>query len=245
MNDALGGPVCSDCAMQKSYEQANTLLVGDPDGAPSFSIEFEVCCCRRRGSWEDLMRSWQLLPHGYIRTHDCSVADEYKSPRYQSWDAFESVLPVLDGLRNLVDECCGTHIHVACPRKDRLEWYHQQVFEQLTTHWTRYEDETLAFWGRMSGSGGNDVCLSWRYDTIEFRLPRFRTAAQYRAVVLFCRQAGWMIDGWLENASDPDVFGRCAPVISEALLDLYRQHAALALATPTRTFRRPKLFHSH
>lgn len=240
MSEAVGGPVCADCIRQKPYEEANTLLLGEPDGAPAFSIEFEVCWCRL-SRLDELPRAWVLLSYGYLRTEDCSVDDEYKSPRYQSLHAFETVLPVLDTLKRLVDGCCGTHIHIACPRKRCLAEHFLNVFDPLLAYWSSHKHETLAFWGRSSAPHGN-VRISERYDTLEFRLPCFRSAAQYRAVIVFCRQAGQLINGWLENVADSDAFGQYAPLVGDALLDLYQQASATALTSPTWLVRRPYLF---
>ena len=178
-------PVCSSCLVQHADSMANTSERGESDGLPMFSVEFEV-----RG-WSDFEseRALVLLTYGYVRTHDCTVDDEYKSPRYRSLAAFQEVLPVFDQLSDLVDSVhCGTHIHIDCPEKCVVGEQRWTIFGPLIAYLEAHPRETNHFWGRFSNH--SLVSPSDRYSTIEFRKPRFRTSVQYLAVVQFCRQIG-------------------------------------------------------
>ena len=194
-NPYLGAAVCQGCwTKRRSYSAANEQSAGTSDGLPLFSVEFEICVCgvssppKRRQARE---RALVLTKHGYLRTEDSSVDDEYKSPRFSSQEAFLCTLPALEGLKDLVDSCCGTHLHIDCPAYALVHEYRYSLFGQLREHLTSHEAETVAFWGRSSQTLINTYT---RYRTIEFRLPHFRSAEQYLAVVQFCRAVGHYLD---------------------------------------------------
>ncbi len=161
-----------------------------------FSVEFEV----RGKTPGESERALALLAYGYLRTYDCTVDDEYKSPRYRSLAAFGRVLPVLDQLCDLVDPLsCGTHIHIDCPARDIVRERRWTLFGPLMDHLHEHPQETAAFWGR--NSGHSLVTPSDCYRTLEFRKPCFRSSAQYLAVVTFCRRVGRYLDDCLNPAS--------------------------------------------
>ena len=236
-----GSPVCIICLSSKSYSEANSLRVGAPDGLPAFSVEFEVCTCTI-GDYEEERRAWMLLKYGFLRTDDKTVDAEYKSPIYQSLAAFEPVLPAFQRLGNLVDRCCGTHIHISCPRKCWVPLHAGSIFGPLRKHWADHPQETLAFWGRNEAPCRGNILTDTRYNTVEFRLPRFRSAAQYLDVAQYCRQAGNVLNTCLANAESISAFARVTPRLGEELLALYQQVCATALATPTWKVRPPFLF---
>ena len=218
VSSLLAGHVCYRCLARKSYETANTRQVGQFDGLPMFSVEFEVSA--ERVSASEWQRTLLLLKHGYVRTEDSTVDEEYKSPIYRSLDPFLSVLPLLDSLGGCVTGRCGTHIHIDCPEKERLWGCEWEVFSPLEQYIEDHREQSLAFWGR-SRSFNDWFNTNTRYDTVEFRLPRFRSAQQYLAVVQFCRQAGLLINEYLmqpqtELSSD-------SLCIGEDLLSLYEQ----------------------
>lgn len=193
----LGGYVCLSCERRKSYSQANRIAVGRMGRLPTFSVEFEVAA--PFGCPESVNQALVLLKHGFVRTYDGTVDDEYKSPIYCSVRAFRKPLAVLDTLRHLVDERCGTHLHVGFQATGVLYAVRQEVFGKLIGYMHGHEAQTIHFWGRTFSpqAGANlqtedrHVCINVgsRYPTIEFRLPRFRSADQYLAVVQFCRTA--------------------------------------------------------
>ena len=220
----LGAPVCRYCLIQSDYEDCNTRTSGTPDGDPLFSVEFEVCS---EASSRSRSHALVLLKHGYLRTADESVEDEYKSPRYLGLAAFQEVLPVLDSLKDLVDSCCGTHIHIDCPVQAQVQNHAQALFAPLVTYLSTHPSQTARFWGR---SSVEVVRTHTRYDTIEFRLPRFRTAEQYLNVVRFCRAVGHTLNLHLDTRLQA-----CNPLpsarIGEDILALYQGMAELPAAT--------------
>lgn len=193
----LGGYVCPSCEGRKSYSRQNRIAVGRLGRLPTFSVEFEVAA--PYGCPEHANQALVLLKHGFVRTYDGTVDDEYKSPIYCSVRAFRKPLAVLDTLRHLVDERCGTHLHVGFQATAVLYAVRQEVFGKLIEYMGNQEDQTIHFWGRTFSpqagdnlqTGDRHVCINVgsRCPTIEFRLPRFRSANQYLAVVQFCRTA--------------------------------------------------------
>lgn len=205
-DDALKGPICPGCEQQKSYWTTNVLTLGKTCRRPSFSLEFEVVARKPA----ERRRALVLLQHQFTRTADRTVDDEYKSPIYQNIRVFRRPLAVLDELRDLVTERCGTHLHVTCGQTYQVRQARATIFGPLIAHLIHDEAQTEAFWGRtfcpqaQASLSGSDRHVSFntfsRYPTIEYRLPRFRSAAQYLAVVRFCRETtaflNWYFDGF-------------------------------------------------
>lgn len=184
-----------------------------------FSIEFEVC------AWEasrPASHALILLKHGYLRTYDCTVSDEYKSPRYLDLAAFQEALPTLESLADLVDDCCGTHIHIDCPVQADVKAHSPALFSPLERYLRDHPEETGHFWGRPSY---DLVRMRHYYPTLEFRLPRFRSAEQYLEVVRFCRAAGHMLNQHfhenhpLSRSASPEQVG-------DEILMLYQQQVS-------------------
>ncbi len=192
---AVAGRVCSLCLERRGKERPNKLEKGGWSRLPRFSFEFEIDTQQR---WSDLEQATILLRYGFLRTQDGSVSDEYKSPIYSDLRGLAPVLPVLEQLSGLVLENCGTHVHVECHHAWALAQRRTQVFGPLLTHLAAHQAETEAFWGRFFCSYARAAQDGTRYEafnlqssqpTLEFRLPRFRSAAQFRQVVRFCRAA--------------------------------------------------------
>ncbi len=192
---AVAGHVCAPCLERQSYRSSNSTEKGGWSRLPRFSFEFEI---DTQQQWSDLEQATILLRYGFLRTQDGSVSDEYKSPIYSDLRGLAPVLPVLESLQRLVLDNCGTHVHVECCHTWELTALRTQVFGPLLTHLTVHQAETEAFWGRSFCSYARSVFDGTRYEafnlqssqpTLEFRLPRFRSAAQFRQVVRFCRAA--------------------------------------------------------
>ncbi len=219
-------PICSCCL--KPSGCANYRHAGRPSHLPAFSVEFEVAGESR----EESLRALTLLPLGYLRTHDGTVDDEYKSPIYHSLDAFRSHLPVLDTLRDLVTDACGTHLHVGFqrPLRWRLRSIFAEVFEPLADHLVWNADETDWFWGRTTcyyASRNLDadypcIRLSPWYDTLEFRLPCYSSAAQYLEVVRFCRRLTCYLRCSLAASTNEGSMTRSPEQLGEDALKLYQ-----------------------
>lgn len=216
----FNAPVCSSCLLQHTSNTANRSERGVSDELPMFSVEFEV-----RGLHSfDSERALILLRHGYLRTYDCTVDDEYKSPRYRSVAAFQEVLPLLDQLSDLVDPLhCGTHIHIDCPMQLAVKACYLTIFGPLIDYLDGHSRETQAFWGRYSTHAL--VSPSTSYRTLEFRKPCFRTSAQYLPLVQFCRQVGRYLDDCLNEAS-PTFTARPLELMGSDMLTLYREALA-------------------
>ncbi len=212
------GQVCAPCLEQRDYQRTNKLEKGGWSRLPRFSFEFEI---DTQQQWSDLEQATILLRYGFLRTRDGSVSDEYKSPIYSDLRGLVPVLPVLESLQGLVLESCGTHIHVEC-HSWALSPLRTQVFGPLLSHLTAHQAETEAFWGRFFCHYARSVFDGTRYEafnlqssqpTLEFRLPRFRSAAQFRQVVRFCRATVAEIDQVFEVAQgcsneDADTLGQ-------------------------------------
>ena len=195
-HDVLKTYMCANCERQKGYGTPNHIARGQLGSLPTFSVEFEVAAPPHDPG--QARRALVLLQHGFIRTYDATVDDEYKSPIYCSMQAFRKPLSVLDSLKDLVDERCGTHLHVGCRQGYDLYPMRHAVFEPLIDYMQTHEQQTIAFWGRFFSpqaratlaNGERHVCFNVgdRHPTIEFRLPRFRSAEQYVRVLRFCRE---------------------------------------------------------
>jgi hypothetical protein len=210
----LGSPVCPHCLVRHGSCTANTRTAGREDGLPKFSIEFEVCSCR---STQSVSQALILLKHGYLRAYDCTVSDEYKSPIYLSLAALQEALPTLEQLKDLVDDCCGTHIHVDCPVYDSVLTHYFQLFTPLLDHLETHLEETKRFWGRWPYTF---LSVASHYGTLEFRLPHFQGAEQYLWVVQFCRAVTQLLNAHLKglHASTPEQ-------ISAEIVALYQRMA--------------------
>lgn len=118
-----------------------------------------------------------------------------------------------------IDNSCGTHFHVGRPMSEevtrelcidrektqffttatRIEYW-KAVTSPLEEYLTANPETTEIFWGRrLGGTWAHRIAANpyehanfinlQHSDTIEWRLPRFKTAAQYSAVMEFCRDA--------------------------------------------------------
>ena len=210
----LSLPICSACLDGDRFRY-NDQRIGLPSFLPTFSLEFEIHTC----SSTERDRALMLLHYSYIRTDDATVSDEYKSPIYHSLSAFRSHLSLLDALRGLVDERCGTHLHVGFSPdlSGNLLTLSDAVFSPLACYLRTHPDETERFWGRFFCTYATSTTRTYYpwvriltpYDTLEYRLPRFRRAWQYVEVVRFCRRMTAYLEqtlSTLEARRDP--FGK-------------------------------------
>ncbi len=248
-NAVLLAPVCQDCRTVFGYGTPNDRIIGPPlKRFPSFSLEFEVEANRHIPSWE-LDRALVLVKHHFKRTHDSSVDYEYKSPIYRNIRSVRKALAVMDTLADLVSDHCGTHLHIACCHKNLLLPVLGDVFSPLLTHMLHDPEETTRFWGRYFNCYATPVnrdryhCfnLEGSHPTVEFRLPRFRTAEQYLRVIKFARACMAYLNGILAMTSvaqtqcaqavhpAPAIVGVAqwpAGVLGWHVMKLYRAHVA-------------------
>ena len=207
-------PICLPC-LEGTRFNYNKCRLGLSSPLPTFSVEFEI----HTRSSAARNRALKLLQYHYVRTDDATVSDEYKSPIYRSLSAFRPHLPVLDALRGLVDDRCGTHVHIGFPRHltESLIIVSQAVFGPLQHYLQRNQSETEQFWGRFFcqyAQSETKTYYSWvrmltPYHTLEYRLPRFRTGWQYVEAVRFCRRVTFYLERTLAalNARH-DLLGR-------------------------------------
>ena len=248
-NAVLLAPVCQRCCTVFGYGTPNGAVVGRPlKRFPSFSLEFEVATNAQIAPWE-LDRALLLVKHRFKRTQDGTVDYEYKSPIYHSVRSARPALAVMDTLVALVSDRCGTHLHVACRNKDLLLPVLGDVFSPLLTHMLQYPEETTLFWGRYFNTFATPVnrdryhCFSLesKHPTLEFRLPRFRTAEQYLRVIKFARASVAYLNRVMEEVSQeqcaqpassrvtqtsPGVQGLPSRALGHHVLGLYRAHVA-------------------
>jgi hypothetical protein len=230
--------VCDTCMETHEYSAKNTKRVGKPSKhTPPFSVEFEVAAPCYTLLWR-LDRALILVKYGFLRTEDDSVDCEYKSPIYQSLRSFYRPLGVMQTLRDLVTDWCGTHLHVTLYQKMRLQPIQQEVFAPLLACLANNPGETQVFWGRtlckhaQVSSATRYACfnLMSSNETIEYRLPRFCSAEQYLRVVRFCLQ----MTTYLDTCLDPEL-PRKHPLspsqIAQRLLTCYRQTLARPIPT--------------
>ncbi len=235
-HEDLKGYLCPRCTMNRlHYSTANAACIGHPlKRLPAFSLEFEVASRDRSALHKALI----LLKYQFKRTSDGSVDDEYKSPIYQSLRAFCKPLAVLHDLRDLVNERCGTHLHVACKEKERLRAIHSEVFSPVITHMLHHREETIAFWGRFFNRYATAHMidryhcfnLESAHPTLEFRLPRFRSAEQYLRVLQCCRAIVAYLDRTLTACAVGEIEGvpekRCVSpsAMGRHVLALYKRY---------------------
>lgn len=203
LSHVLKKPVCPAC-LSGCGGYTNKREEGLASPLPSFSIEFEI-----HGTMSACEKALVLLEHGYLRTIDVTVSDEYKSPIYRSLSAFRSHIPILHSLGHLVDRCCGTHLHVGFSSSlaTSLSLMQQDIFGPLMEHLETNGEITRRFWGRSfcgyaASSFADDypwLRFPTCYNTLEFRLPRFRDAAQYLEVVRFCRRSTYFLQQSLNS----------------------------------------------
>ncbi len=198
--EPLKGYLCPYCRLTpQPYDTANMTSLGLPlKHLPPFSLEFEVTSLDDHPASEALI----LLKYQYKRTSDGTVDDEYKSPIYSHLAAFRKPLAVLHNLRHLVTDYCGTHLHIGCRQKERLREIHAEVFSPLLDHMLTHPEQTVRFWGRFftqyatAPNVDRYHCFNLEscHSTLEFRLPRFRSAEQYRRLLQFCRRSVAYLD---------------------------------------------------
>jgi hypothetical protein len=248
-NTVLKAPVCEACSAVFRYDTPNEWVVGQPlKRLPSFSIEFEVAASRQVEP-RDLDRALLLIKYHFKRTQDGTVDYEYKSPIYQNLGAARKAIAVMDTLSDLVSERCGTHLHVACRHKASLLPIQGDIFSPLLTHMLGHPEETTRFWGRYFGQYATPVnknryhCFSLesKHQTLEFRLPRFRSAEQYVQVIKCARALVAYLDRavetfiemhpfqarprWDEPAA-PEALRGLPGMIGQHALGIYRAHVA-------------------
>ncbi len=166
-----------------------------------------------------------LLLHGFLKTSDGTVDEEWKSPIYMDMSGLRRVLPTMQSLAEdgLVGPNCGTHIHVgfSSSSRERLFTHFRYILGDLQDRMKSDEFETIRFWGRYFtnyADSGQDMQgrYSWcntntgSKPTIEFRLAKYRDAEQFAALICFVRKLANYLDRELSYPRSPDAYKRMA-----------------------------------
>jgi hypothetical protein len=178
------------------------------------------------GNHSDYMLGvFEMIERGFLRAVDGSVSDELKSPIYHDWESFQGHLPLLDRMSRYVGRDCGTHIHVHMRAREKsvLIDHYESILGPMVKRMRENLFENEVFWGRedseyaVLASTITDRCV-WLnprtdYDTIEFRLPKYRDSRQFSRVICFVRELTKLLsDGVIRT--DPEQLG-------EKVLSLY------------------------
>ena len=243
--------ICSHCASShavESYSTENNKRRGmNIGGGFTYSVEFETATDTPE------LRA-ELTSVGFIPSHDCTVACEYKSPIYNNLKPLAKKLQTVEKLCNhgyaSVDETCGTHFHVGHESAISpytmmiIEGYYHELFTPLSDYLLSHADDTRRVFGRELGTynyatpinggtweQGHSNFINIQHDyTLEFRLCRFRTAGQYMHVAKLCKDiTACIITNFLAyNDADAETREHKANVTAGKLVRLFKKYAANA-----------------
>lgn len=174
-----------------------------------------------------------LIAHGFIPCDDCTVHKEYKSPIYSSVKPLHNISSLLADCQELVGDEAGTHIHVTTRHKSTIKRYYQEIFAPLYDALSGGTSAMVATFGRpFNDYARNSTTIDSRYrainiftnyDTVEFRLCKFRTPKQFFNLVNLVRKIVWVIDRELDCPRDSwDL-----EALAQLIVDLYEKHAAI------------------
>lgn len=190
----------------QSYSEENAIHRGKDNihSAFTFSIELETMS-------PDIKAMAELCYNEFFPSHDSTVDIEFKSPIYHGRQAPSKYAVTIERLMNdgniTIDRNCGTHFHVGYVGVINYNFMsvlrenavYKALFEQLTAAVTLNERETIKLFGRKIGGTWADMTIDWpeehtnwinvQHDnTVEYRLPRFKSAAQYQLVMETCEK---------------------------------------------------------
>lgn len=253
------GYMCSFHAFNlEGYSDENNFRKGNRK-ANGFTISQEL-----ETSNSNIKARGELLDFGFIPTSDATVDVEYKSPIYEGLNAISkqcvSIEKLIANGDLQIDSSCGTHCHVGHAEfinpttMQQIRRFYHSIFVPLSDCMVNNPEATTAFWGRSFNSFGwarpinehssatehrNFVNMEHSY-TIEFRLAKFQTAAQYMQIVKFCRDVvNAVIENFVKHFNDVD-FDRSrynnqteyrkhkATVTANKIVKLYKRYAGIA-----------------
>lgn len=182
------GYICGKCLQKKDYHDKNEIKKGR--GKRSFSIEFET-------DDKDDLKQYKLIKLGFLPTHDGSIGGiEWKSPIFYSKKSAKSAIETFEELKGIITKKCGTHIHVGTKIKATIQLFREKLFMPLINHMKANSEETEQFWGRYFNGYARASLDNYdrysafstysKYNTIEFRLPKFVSKEQFYNVLCFC-----------------------------------------------------------
>lgn len=186
--------ICNNCIGNKEdYSEKNETYRGKSARKHfqnTFSFEFET---------GDIRASmYELIDRKFLPTADGSINGiEWKSPIYNNRRVLLEDLKFIDQWAYLVDEDCGTHLHVGTRHLNFIAHHLEQIFGDLTDRLCSNIEETEEFWGRFFNNyASSELDSGDRYSwvntatstetTIEFRVPVFWNWKQYYRMASFC-----------------------------------------------------------
>lgn len=193
---------------------------------------------------EDFSKLCHILRRLFVTQgeQDCTVSAEYPTEAMQGLATVSAVLRsieehgLLDGLNN---EHCGAHIHVSCNKVEYIRRYYHSIFLPLascirglsTEKRIEYFGSDFRFYAHDINSNTTpidhaNIFNTQHIKTLEFRLPRVRTAKQYITVCKFWREIGYTINIFdlHEDAGDNATRLRYAKVLGEKLADIFHKY---------------------
>ena len=187
-----------------AYSADNLLWIG-PEKAHGYTASFENETKRptRKARIE-------LCINGFRPTSDSTVDTEFKSPCYNGFNALKAILPSIEDLKNdrdiTIDSDCGTHLHIGnryhinIINMEAIRRFYHSLYLPLSQAMEANPEKTARIFGRGFGYWARAINQNTEAtehtnfintqhpDTIEFRLCKFVTAAQYSEAVDFCRE---------------------------------------------------------
>jgi len=174
-----------------------------------------------------------LKKYNFSKHHDSTVFAEYKSPIYRDHLEMQTVIPVLNRLAHLVGKESGSHIHVHLRHKTLLQRHYSQILSPVLAYMACNPRETVDVWGRFfnhfcsmryeQDSRYNVFNVDTSYQTLEFRLCKFRNGKQYRNLIRLVRKIAYTIDWYFDNT--PRMTDARCKELSAKLIGLVKKHA--------------------
>ena len=237
----------------RGYSVENDTRRGDAGHGFTFSMELEMH--RPTPTMRAELESVDFMP-----THDGTTDTEFKSPIYQSLNPlpkkFDTIEKLLNAGHGAITEADGTHFHVG--HKDfinattisYLQRFYHSLFIPLCEAMQADREATIKLFGRdftyyastidqytNPEAHCNFINLQHSY-TVEFRLCKFKTAAQYMNCVKFCKDAtNAIIENFIKHFNDNDFDTRRyknkteyrkhkADVTAKKLVKLFKKYSA-------------------
>lgn len=213
------------------------------------SFEFEM-------EHSDATMRAELLNVGFVPTSDVTTGCEFKSPIYNSFNPmpkkFQTIEQLLNYGHGIIGAGDGTHCHIGHvehinPETMRqITRFYHSLFVPLSDAMQADTAATVALFGRdfnrwacaidrnsVPDNHANFINVEHDY-TLEFRICKFRSAAQYMEAVRFCRAATeCIINNFVLHFNDdkPNMLEHRrhkAAITGNKLVKLFKKHAAAA-----------------
>lgn len=217
--------------------------------------------CELETSYSSLKARAEIVANKYIPTSDCTVNCEYKSPIMKGLNSFSKQCETFEKLIEeghlAIGDECGTHFHfgdanyINAETISYLSRFYHSLFVPLCREMQANRRATENLFGRwftgyaapidensFALNHSNFINLEHSY-SIEFRLCKFRSAAQMMQVARFIKAAGnCIIDNFIKHFNDEDIDSsryasiteyrkHKAEVTAKKLVKLYRKYAGI------------------